>query len=356
MFGFFGFLKIFDGLFLLLAYAVLALFGLVLFASYLPDWGQSIGPWLHWDPSWSNPHDNKFLWILGFLRHFRVQFAIVSLVFLAAVVPIYILRMQRSLVANLFMILLSTVVFICVLPLIPYYLPVDRSHASQDTIKILHFNVLAKNRNTADLTRFIQQENPDIISLQEYSEWWQQNFHQYNMVLQRYPYRYITPYGDDAVYSKRPLIGAHTEHIAGSPYGADASIVTRIKINHQPITFLFSHPPTPMNPPVLERQARHFQFWAKNRGHYGRNWILVGNLNTTPWTSEFQNFIKSTNLQDSQLGFGVQASFPTFFTPLMIPVDHCLVSDRIVVLERHLGPNLGSDHLPIVLRLAMKHP
>jgi endonuclease/exonuclease/phosphatase (EEP) superfamily protein YafD len=297
---------------------------------------------------------NPFLIPLGFLQHFRVHFALASLVFLAVVVPVYVLRMQRSLIGNLFMGLLSTVVLICVLPLIPYYLPVDRSNASKDSIKILHFNVLAKNRNTADLTRYIRQENPDLISFQEYSPWWQQNFHQYNTVLQRYPYRYITPYGDDAVYSKRPLIGVHREHIAGSPYGADASIVTQIRINREPITFLFSHPPTPMNAPVRERQIRHFQFWAKNRKHYGKDWILIGDLNTTPWTNQFQNFIKTTNLRDSQLGFGIEPSFPTFFTPLMIPIDHCLVSDRIVVLDRHLGPNLGSDHLPVVIHLALK--
>jgi len=347
MFPFFGIFKLFDGILLLVGYLVLAVFSLFVLASYLPDL-------VHILPMLSTLQDNKLLFPLGFLSHFRVQMAELGLVFLAIVLPLYLLRMRRSLFANLFMGLLGSVVMICLLPLIPYYLPVDRSNASKDSIKILQFNVLAKNRNTADLTRYIQQENPDLISLQEYSSWWQQNFHQYNTVLQHYPYRYITPYGDDAVYSKRPLLGVHTEHIAGSPFGADSGIVAHIKINQEPVTFLFSHPPTPMNPSVMERQARHFQFWAKNRRHYGKNFVLIGDLNTTPWTSQFQNLIKASNLRDSQLGFGVQASFPTFVSFLQIPIDHCLVSDRIVVLERHPGPNLGSDHLPVIIRLALK--
>jgi len=347
MFPFFGIFKLFDGILLLVGYLVLTAFALFVLASYLPDL-------VHTLPMLNTLQDHKLLFPLGFLSHFRVQMAELSLLLLAIALPLYILRMRRSLVANLFMGLLGTVVMICLLPLIPYYLPVDHSNASTDSIKILHFNVLAKNRNTADLTRYIQQENPDLISLQEYSSWWQQNFHQYNTVLQHYPYRYITPYGDDAVYSKRPLLGIHREHIYGSPYGADVGIVTQIKINHEPVTFLFSHPPTPMNPPVMERQARHFEFWAKNRRQYGKNLVLIGDLNTTPWTKLFQNFIKTTDLRDSQMGFGVQPSFPTFIGFLEIPIDHCLVSDRIVVLERHLGPNLGSDHLPVVIRLAVK--
>jgi endonuclease/exonuclease/phosphatase (EEP) superfamily protein YafD len=60
------------------------------------------------------------------------------------------------------------------------------------------------------------------------------------------------------------------------------------------------------------------------------------------------------NLRDSQLGFGVQPSFPTFSWAIRIPIDHCLVSPEVVVLDRKLAPSVGSDHFPVMVELALK--
>jgi endonuclease/exonuclease/phosphatase (EEP) superfamily protein YafD len=55
-------------------------------------------------------------------------------------------------------------------------------------------------------------------------------------------------------------------------------------------------------------------------------------------------------------GFGL---LPTWTTgnrvaPLKLPVDHCLVSPDLTVLGVEHGPALGSDHLPLVVRLAVR--
>jgi endonuclease/exonuclease/phosphatase (EEP) superfamily protein YafD len=34
-----------------------------------------------------------------------------------------------------------------------------------------------------------------------------------------------------------------------------------------------------------------------------------------------------------------------------IPLDHCLVSSGLDVLDKRLGPQVGSDHLPVVIEL-----
>jgi endonuclease/exonuclease/phosphatase (EEP) superfamily protein YafD len=57
-------------------------------------------------------------------------------------------------------------------------------------------------------------------------------------------------------------------------------------------------------------------------------------------------------LRDTRAGFGIQASWPTQIPPLGIPLDHCLVSPELVVLDRRLGPAVGSDHRPVILELA----
>ena len=58
-------------------------------------------------------------------------------------------------------------------------------------------------------------------------------------------------------------------------------------------------------------------------------------------------------LLPSRLGFGVQATWPSVYRipPMMIPIDHCLVSPDVRVVGRRVGPHIGSDHLPVIVEL-----
>jgi endonuclease/exonuclease/phosphatase (EEP) superfamily protein YafD len=77
--------------------------------------------------------------------------------------------------------------------------------------------------------------------------------------------------------------------------------------------------------------------------------VLAGDLNSTGWSPRFTDLLADARLRDSRQGFGVQASWPTQFMLLGIPIDHCLVSPEIQVLDRRVGGPVGSDHLPIVI-------
>ena len=54
-------------------------------------------------------------------------------------------------------------------------------------------------------------------------------------------------------------------------------------------------------------------------------------------------------------GFGVQPSWPTKPLILRIPIDHILVSKNIVTARRWIGPETGSDHLPVFADLVLQH-
>jgi endonuclease/exonuclease/phosphatase (EEP) superfamily protein YafD len=101
-----------------------------------------------------------------------------------------------------------------------------------------------------------------------------------------------------------------------------------------------------------------------NRKKLGQHLIVVGDLNTSPWSAEFMTLTKKTGLRDSQLGYGLQPSWPmllpyfgvntqpNLLTQLLqVPIDHVLVSEQIQVFSRHTGPFIGSDHLPVTVEL-----
>jgi len=72
-------------------------------------------------------------------------------------------------------------------------------------------------------------------------------------------------------------------------------------------------------------------------------------MNGTPWSPFFKDFLLSSGLRDSREGFRLQPTWPTWFPPAWIPIDHALVSSSVVVHDRRVGPNVGSDHYPVII-------
>ena len=62
---------------------------------------------------------------------------------------------------------------------------------------------------------------------------------------------------------------------------------------------------------------------------------------------------RQTGLVDSSRGRGLQSTGPVRPLGLRIPIDHCLVSAGVVVHDKQIGPDVGSDHLPLMVDLAV---
>lgn len=297
----------------------------------------------------------QYAWKLDFLSHFRLQYFLVGL----CALPIFLifLRVQQRFLKWVAIILVIANLGLLVIngsQVIPYYLPKAKAPSVSAKLRIFHLNVYGKNRDSQSVIQEIQASNADIITLEEYNPWWRSTLES-SKVFNDYPYRYHVPWGDDGIYSKYPFQKVDAEHVTGSPHGADVSIVAHMVLNKIPVTLLFSHPPTPIKPDLYQRQKLHFEYWAKNRDSYGENFAIIGDLNTTPWSYPFKKLIDATKLRDSQLGFGIQASFPVYDWKRRVPIDHCLVSKNFVVLNRQLGGDVGSDHFPVIIDLGLKN-
>lgn len=240
--------------------------------------------------------------------------------------------------------------------LVPFYTAKPPVSASQVThpFKILHINVLGVNRDAAAVEALIRQTRPDILTLAEYNAWWQEQLKQ-SGVLDRFTSAYVVKYGNDGVYSTIPFQDVRVDYIKP---GKDPTTQVHFKLGNELVTLLVVHPRPPVKPNGYERNHNQFACWEKHWVQYGKNVLLIGDLNNSPWSNTFRHFIEVTGLHDSQNGFGVQPSWPvlipehgiTGLIPL-IPIDHVLHSDRFVVLSRKTGPRVGSDHLPVIVEM-----
>jgi endonuclease/exonuclease/phosphatase (EEP) superfamily protein YafD len=79
--------------------------------------------------------------------------------------------------------------------------------------------------------------------------------------------------------------------------------------------------------------------------------VVVGDFNATPWTSAFRRLLGTGELRNSQRGYGVSPTWDVgrFWA---VPIDHLVHGDGMVVTDRAVGPDLGSDHRPILVDLA----
>src|SRR5262249_5795005 len=151
-----------------------------------------------------------------------------------------------------------------------------------------------------------------------------------------------------AIFSRIPLDDLTIESL-GNNYPA---LIAKLNFGGTPITVVGIHPMSPMS------QARHeFRNWqlkkaGKLLAETPGEKALLGDLNCTSWSPAFRDLLARSGLRDSRLGRGVQPSWPTGLPSLLrIPIDHCLVSGGLEVENRRTGPDIGSDHLPIVVDL-----
>jgi endonuclease/exonuclease/phosphatase (EEP) superfamily protein YafD len=77
--------------------------------------------------------------------------------------------------------------------------------------------------------------------------------------------------------------------------------------------------------------------------------LVVGDLNTTPYSHAFENFISTSGLKDARKGRGFLPTWgPLSPWPLRLPIDHILLSKGLEATSLNVGPDVGSDHRPLI--------
>ena len=112
------------------------------------------------------------------------------------------------------------------------------------------------------------------------------------------------------------------------------------------------HPMPPLNQHMFQLRQGLLDQLAENVTVANPNRLVCGDFNTVPWSPNFKSFEKKTNLTNAAKSFGVQPTWPSSPWFLRIPIDHCLVSQNIIIDNFEVGPDLGSDHLPLIIRIS----
>lgn len=287
----------------------------------------------------------RWIWWLDVLANFRAQY-VVGLAVLGLIIMMS--RWHKTGYAVLGTALVNLVV------VLPLYIG-SPAEATIDTpsLRVMSFNLLSTNENYSDVIDYIRRVDPDLVLLHEASRPWE-----VAMESAELDYQIVRPRSDDLIFGT--LVMLRGESVEAISHGFAASNPRAVELNYtpegwtQPISVLGTHPLAPTDQERADLRDAQLGFageWASSQT--GAH-IVVGDFNATPWSWPFRRLVGSTDLRNSQEGFGLQPSFSTESNLLLrVPIDHLLVSPALEITDRELGPALGSDHFPLLVDLQL---
>lgn len=280
----------------------------------------------------------RLWWFFDLFSHFRVQY----FWGLVAVAALLLLLKRRKLAAGFGA--AAVINLAVVLPL--YFGGAGGAAAPGGTLRAMLINVNTERGDPRRVARVLEEYDPDIIVLKEVNARWIADL---AGATKSYPHSLSEPRGDNfgiALYSKLPFTRSEIAYIGDAQV---PSVIVEIQTGGAKFTVVGTHP----LPPAGRRRSR----WRNDQlaevaDHIaGMNTpvLLLGDLNTTPWNHHFKRLLRRAGLVNGSQGRGVQGTWPTHSLLLRIPIDHCLHSPEIRVVGKIIGPDVGSDHFPVIV-------
>ena len=236
---------------------------------------------------------------------------------------------------------------------IPYYLP--RAQAAEDsasaTIKIAMANVNRFSKNTQPFLDWIAATDPDVVIVQELTVHWAEAL---KLLEAQYPVHQVAPsghfFGMGVYHSLDEAPIMEIPHEVEDVNNFTLELVKDGKTLHTYAIHAFP----PMWRKTLDYRNEQFEeIAAWSQATEGAK-LVIGDLNSTPWSPYFKMMLKEGALRDTRLGYGVLPSWDTKLPAVArIPIDHALVSPEVQVHHIDIGPDIGSDHFPILVEVGL---
>lgn len=288
---------------------------------------------------------------LEVLSHFQMQYFVLCLIALTAI----------ALTRNRTVFLLS---LICVAALstqlLPWYIPPKFLGHGDGNFRILIANINTRNQQYEKVKSFAQQEEPDLALFMEVNKTW---INSLNEGLNTLPYSssHDNPYHSGiALYSRFPLEETQLKNFSDE---STPSVVGRFKAEGKTISFVAAHPLPPIGHRMFHSRNRQLDLVSQYLQTIDQPKLVIGDFNITMWSPYYRSFMRKTDLANARQGFGLLPSWPTQRTYgripswasllFSIPIDHCLLSRELQVTNIRVGPNIGSDHRPVIVDLRL---
>lgn len=285
-------------------------------------------------------------WLLDLLAHFRWQYlAALALGLLAA-----LLVRRRGLV-----LLLASTTLVNAWALVSASGPAPTGSGAPDArpIKLLVANIHHGMQDFGPLLALIERESPHVIGLLEVAP---AALDALAPLAEHYPVRRIEARDDPfgiGLWSRLPDSGVTL--VETPPLGFPALRLDWPAPGSGNLWLV--HPFPPLGGQASgwrDQQLEHTAGLLAGQADA----LLAGDLNTTPWSHAYRQLRTSTGLADSRAGGWPWPTWSAGPMPFLfaVPIDHVLHGAAWRTTRHEVGPDIGSDHRPLLVELVRAHP
>ena len=271
-------------------------------------------------------------WVLDVSSSFRFQFFVVLLILGAALAAGGKYRQSLGCLG------LAALNLAFVLPC---WLDAGRIVETPGSVRLkgLLVNVHTANTRHEEVRQLVEQVDPDVAVFEEVDVSW---VHGLAGLLVRYPHNVFCTRPDNfgiGLVSRRPFRKTDLAQLgmAGVP-----SVYVELDLGEgRTLHVVGTHPLPPVDAEYWALRNDQLDCVAQYVARLKGPVLLLGDLNTPPWSPFFRQFTRQSGLRDCSRGRGLNTTWPTFFGLMRIPIDHAMVSPGVVVLSERVGPGIG---------------
>jgi len=194
----------------------------------------------------------------------------------------------------------------------------------------------------------------DVLVVVEFSEPWVKALKA--KLNERYPYSTYSSgniWHGNYVFSKKPLALATSRAEFKKKKSWELVGGAVLNWDGQDILIIPAHPASPVTPKRLIYRTWAMGIYREMAETSSIPFIFAGDFNCSSGSPYFHDLVDQKLVFDSRMGFGWQGSWPEFFKPAVIPIDHILTSRHWSVTGREVHQSTGSDHFPISATLQL---
>lgn len=227
--------------------------------------------------------------------------------------------------------------------------------AHEKQISILNFNTEYQHNNKIEtFIAYCKKMDPDVVVLSESDEKWTRSMEKLEypstMSILRRP--------GITVLSKYASRGSQIYYTGTAKH---PQVHIQIDKDNQTINIIALHLSAIQSPTEYDLRKKEFALLKDRLEKMPYPTIILGDTNSSNWSSSVKAFLKDADLKDTQAGFMTVPTWPArsgklianVAIPPFVAIDNVFVSKDFDVLERKVGPALGSDHLPVFVKLQL---
>ncbi len=291
----------------------------------------------------------RYMWLADLTEMFRPYIAILAL---APVLVFAGLRARWSALASA-IVLLANLAILVGAGLLTTGRP---DHPGGARLIVITFNCLYSNPEKATFVAWVRRVHPDVVALEEVPAGWEDSLRDLEDVLP-FSADTMTSAGlSTTILSRRPIQTLHT-YIPTSD--GRRAVHATIAFGSETVDVFAVHPNTLRDADQWRNRNLFLALagqWISTSAGAGPR-IVMGDWNTPPWSPYFGGFLRDTATRPMENIWGSPATrvlAQVAGLDIGAPIDHIAANDQVDSLGCEVGPDLRSDHRPLICRIQLR--